>query len=135
MSCMQSSIRGCALSSASSRTDAAASGPYAVDRMGALALWRLLHNRSFVLGASLVLFVMLVAIFADTLAPYDPLRSNFRARFVAPNAEHWFGTDHFGRDLLSRVIFGGRMSLIIGFFVVLVTGAAGTTIGALAGYF
>jgi peptide/nickel transport system permease protein len=115
--------------------DSAASRPHAVDRLGALALRRLLHNRSFVLGTSLVLFVVLVAIFADTLTPYDPLRSNFRARFVAPNAEHWFGTDHFGRDLLSRVIFGGRMSLIIGFFVVLVTGAAGTTIGALAGYF
>ena len=96
---------------------------------------RLVHNRSFALGASLVLFVALIAIFADVLAPYDPLRSNFRARFVAPNAEHWFGTDHFGRDLLSRVIYGGRVSLTIGFFVVVATGLAGTTIGALAGYF
>ena len=58
-----------------------------------------------------MLFVVLVAIFANVLAPYDPLRSNFRARLRAPNAEHWFGTDHFGRDLLSRVIYGGRVSL------------------------
>jgi peptide/nickel transport system permease protein len=108
---------------------------HAVARLVAPALRRLLHNRSFLIGASLVLFVVLVAVFADVLAPYDPLRSNFRARFVAPNAEHWFGTDHFGRDLLSRVIFGGRVSLTIGFFVVLVTGTAGTTVGALAGYF
>ena len=104
-------------------------------RLTVPALRRLMHNRSFAVGAALVLFVALIAIFADVLAPYDPLRSNFRARFVAPNAEHWFGTDHFGRDLLSRVIYGGRVSLTIGFFVVLVTGVAGTTIGALAGYF
>jgi peptide/nickel transport system permease protein len=96
---------------------------------------RLLHNRSFVIGASLVLFVALIAIFAGVLAPYDPMRSNFRARLAPPSAEHWFGTDHFGRDLLSRVIYGGRVSLTIGFFVVIVTGIAGTTIGALAGYF
>src|SRR6516162_1603835 len=135
MCCMPWSIRGCALSSAATATDPATSWRRALARLAAPTLRRLLHNRSFRLGASLVLFVVLVAVFADVLAPYDPLRSNFRARFVAPNAEHWFGTDHFGRDLLSRVIFGGRMSLIIGFFVVLVTGAAGTTIGALAGYF
>jgi peptide/nickel transport system permease protein len=104
-------------------------------RLTVPALRRLMHNRSFVIGAALVLFVALIAIFADLLAPYDPLRSNFRARFVAPNGEHWFGTDHFGRDLLSRVIYGGRISLSIGFFVVVVTGVAGTTIGALAGYF
>jgi peptide/nickel transport system permease protein len=116
------------INSVSSRFAAAA-------RLAGPALRRLLHNRSFVLGGALVLFVAVIAIFADVLAPYDPLRSNFRARFVAPNAEHWFGTDHFGRDLLSRVIYGGRVSLSIGFFVVIVTGIAGTTIGALAGYF
>lgn len=96
---------------------------------------RLLRNRSFVIGAALVLLVAVVAILAPVLAPYDPLRSNFRARFAPPGAEHWFGTDHFGRDLLSRVIYGGRVSLAIGFFVVIVTGVVGTTIGAVAGYF
>jgi peptide/nickel transport system permease protein len=104
-------------------------------RLTAPVLRRLVHNRSFAIGASLVLFVALIAIFANVLAPYDPLRSNFRARFVAPNAEHWFGTDHFGRDLLSRVMYGGRVSLTIGFFVVVATGLAGTTIGAIAGFF
>jgi peptide/nickel transport system permease protein len=96
---------------------------------------RLLHNRSFVAGAVLVLFIVLVSALAPVLAPYDPMRSNFRARMLPPAAAHWFGTDHFGRDLLSRVIYGGRASLEIGFFVVVVTGIAGTTIGALAGYF
>ena len=107
--------RGCALNSA--------------------ALRRLLQNRSFAIGATLTLFIVLVAVFANQLAPFDPTRSNFRARLVEPGAEHWFGTDHFGRDLLSRVIHGGRISLLIGCFVVIVTGIAGTTIGALAGYF
>jgi peptide/nickel transport system permease protein len=104
-------------------------------RLAGPALRRLMHNRSFVIGAALTLFIVLVAVFANQLAPFDPTRSNFRARFVAPGAEHWFGTDHFGRDLLSRVIYGGRISLLIGFFVVVVTGIAGTTIGAVAGYF
>jgi peptide/nickel transport system permease protein len=96
---------------------------------------RLLHNRSCVIGGLLVLFVVLIAIFAGELAPYDPMRSNFRARLAPPSMVHWFGTDHFGRDLLSRVLYGGRVSLAIGVFVVIVTGIAGTTIGALAGYF
>ncbi|HEX3350945.1 MAG TPA: ABC transporter permease [Acetobacteraceae bacterium] len=95
----------------------------------------LLRNRSFVIGAVLLLIIVLVAVFANQIAPFDPLRSNFRVRLQPPSAEHLFGTDHFGRDLFSRVVFGGRISLVIGFCVVVVTGIAGTTIGALAGYF
>jgi peptide/nickel transport system permease protein len=99
------------------------------------ALARLARNRSFVVGAALVLFVLMVACFANVLAPYDPVRSNFRLRFAPPSMAHWFGTDHFGRDLLSRVIYGGRVSMEIGLLVVLATGLLGTTIGAIAGYF
>ena len=99
------------------------------------ALARLSRNRSFVVGAALVLFVLMVACFANVLAPYDPVRSNFRLRFAPPSAAHWFGTDHFGRDLLSRVIYGGRVSMEIGLLVVLAAGLFGTTIGAVAGYF
>lgn len=99
------------------------------------ALGRLARNRSFTVGAGLVLLVLMVACFANLLAPYDPVRSNFRLRLVPPSAEHWFGTDHFGRDLLSRVIYGGRVSMEIGLLVVLATGILGTTIGAIAGYF
>ncbi|MGH7155762.1 MAG: ABC transporter permease [Acetobacteraceae bacterium] len=104
-------------------------------RRGTAFISRLLRNRSFAIGASLVLFVALVAILAPVLAPYDPLRSNFRLRLAPPSATHWFGTDHFGRDLLSRVIYGGRVSLAIGCLVVIATGIAGTAIGAVAGYF
>ena len=75
------------------------------------ALWgRLFRNRSFVIGAVLVLVMVAVALAADWLTPFDPLKSNVRARLAAPSAVHWFGTDHFGRDILSRVMIGARIS-------------------------
>lgn len=96
---------------------------------------RLLRNRAFVIGAVIVLSVALVAIFADWLAPYNPLRNNVRARMTAPGAVYWLGTDHFGRDILSRIIYGARISLLIGLFTVIATGVFGTIIGAAAGFF
>lgn len=96
---------------------------------------RLLANRSFVIGAVLVGLVVMAALLAGWIAPYDPLKGNFRARMLAPSPEHWMGTDHFGRDILSRVLHGARVSLQIGFMVALITGAAGVIIGATSGYF
>lgn len=103
--------------------------------VGRAALRRLLRNRSFVIGAALVLAMVLVALAADLLSPFDPLRSNVRARLVAPDAVHWFGTDHFGRDILSRVMIGARISLAIGAFTVVLAGIAGTLCGAVGGFF
>ncbi len=96
---------------------------------------RLVANRSFAIGAVLVGLVVVLAVLAGLIAPFDPLKGNFRARMLAPGAEHWMGTDHFGRDILSRVLFGARISLQIGFLVALITAVAGVFIGALAGYF
>ncbi len=96
---------------------------------------RLLRNRSIVIGAGLVLFIALLAVSADLIAPYNPLRNNVRARLNAPSAAHWLGTDHFGRDILSRILFGARVSLLIGACTVLLTGLLGVTIGLAAGYF
>lgn len=96
---------------------------------------RLLANRSFAIGAALVGLVIVLAMLAGTIAPFDPLKGNFRARMVAPGMEYWMGTDHFGRDILSRVLFGARISMEIGFMVALITAVAGVFIGALAGYF
>src|SRR4051812_35250939 len=59
------------------------------------ALSRLLHHRSFLIGGALVLLIVLIAIFADLIAPFDPLRSNVRARLRPPDGTYWFGTDHF----------------------------------------
>jgi peptide/nickel transport system permease protein len=97
-------------------------------------LRRFLSNRSFVIGGALFLFVLLVALSADLVAPFDPLRNNFRYRLGAPNSAHLLGTDSFGRDILSRVLHGSRVSLLIGLLVVILTGVFGTFIGAVSGY-
>ena len=96
---------------------------------------RLLLNRSFTIGAALVGLVLLLALLAGYIAPFDPLKGNFRARMMAPNPQHWMGTDQFGRDILSRVLHGARISLQIGFMVALITAASGVLIGATSGYF
>ena len=79
--------------------------------------------------------VLLLALLAGYIAPFDPLKGNFRARMMAPNPQHWMGTDQFGRDILSRVLHGARISLQIGFMVALITAASGVLIGATSGYF
>ncbi|MBL8698565.1 MAG: ABC transporter permease [Alphaproteobacteria bacterium] len=99
-------------------------------------LWRrLLNHRSFMVGATLFGAIVLVALLADLIAPHDPLKNNFRYRLGAPNEIHWLGTDRAGRDVLSRIIHGSRVSLRIGMMVVIVTGILGAVIGGLAGYF
>ena len=98
-------------------------------------LRRLLSNRSFTIGASLVGLVLLLALLAGVIAPFDPLKGNFRARMMAPSLQHWMGTDQFGRDSLSRVLHGARISLQIGFMVAIITALAGVLIGASSGYF
>jgi len=100
-----------------------------------LVLRGLLAHRAIVIGGALVLAVAFVALLGNLIAPYDALQNDFRARLQAPDARHWFGTDHFGRDILSRVILGGRLSLQIGLQVVVMTGLFGTLIGGVAGYF
>ena len=97
-------------------------------------LRRYLANQSFAIGGTFFLLVVLIALFADLLAPFDPLKNNFRYRLGMPNATHWFGTDNFGRDVLSRVLHGSRVSLVIGLLVVTLTGVFGTLIGAASGY-
>ena len=98
-------------------------------------LARLMRHRSFVIGGAFMLLMAIIAAGADWLAPFDPLRNNFRMRLHAPDALNWFGTDHFGRDIMSRMMFGARTSLAIGAMVVVATGVCGTFIGATAGYF
>ncbi len=103
---------------------------------GKLPLWRrLLQHRSFVIGAALFTIVVVAALLADWIAPHAPNQSNFRYRLGAPNETYWLGTDRSGRDVLSRVIHGGRVSLRIGLMVVLVTAFFGTIIGSVSGYY
>ena len=95
--------------------------------------WRL-PNRGIVIGALLVGAVAAVALASGWLAPFDPLRSNVRMRLKPPGALHWFGTDHFGRDILSRIMAGARLSMLIGACTAVATGLFGTLIGAAAGF-
>jgi peptide/nickel transport system permease protein len=80
-------------------------------------------------GAFIILFMAVVAIFAETLAPFDPYRGDYALQFARPSVEHWFGTDEFGRDVLSRIMYGARIALLVGFSA----SFAGCTIGALLG--
>jgi len=80
-------------------------------------------------GALIILAMLLVALFAQALAPYDPYTGDYALQFARPSAEHWFGTDEFGRDVLSRVMYGARIALFVGF----TASFAGCTIGGLLG--
>ena len=103
---------------------------------GQVPLWRrLLRHRSFTIGMILFTIVVAAAVLADWIAPHPPNQTNFRYRLGEPNATHWLGTDRSGRDVLSRVIHGSRVSLRIGLMVVIVTAVFGALIGAIAGYF
>ena len=96
---------------------------------------RLFSHRLFVTGLVLFGTVVAMAVFADLLATAAPEKMNFRARFRTPEWAFLLGTDNYGRDIWSRLVHGARLSLAIGFAVVIVTGLAGTVIGLLAGYF
>jgi peptide/nickel transport system permease protein len=95
---------------------------------------RLRRHRSFLTGVVLVGLVVGLAVLADLIAPTAPDRMQFRDRFAPPSSRFWLGTDNFGRDILSRVVYGARLSLEIGCGVMLLSGIAGTLVGALAGY-
>jgi peptide/nickel transport system permease protein len=96
---------------------------------------RLLGHKLFLSGVVLFSIVLAMAVLADVIAPLPPDEIQIRHRFEPPGIEFPMGTDNFGRDLLSRVVYGARLSLAIGFSVVILTGVAGTVIGAVAGYF
>lgn len=95
---------------------------------------KILRNSSLVLGALITLFIVICALFAPYLATHGANEMDMRNRFAGPSLQHWLGTDNFGRDLWSRLVFGARVSLSIG--LISVGGAAliGTTVGLFAGY-
>jgi peptide/nickel transport system permease protein len=80
-------------------------------------------------GALIILTMMFVAALADVLAPYDAYRADYGLQFARPSADHWLGTDEFGRDLMSRIIYGARIALFVGF----TASFAGCTLGGLLG--
>jgi len=87
------------------------------------------------IGASIVLFFVAIALLAPLLAPYDPLEVVIPRRLQAPSSDHWLGTDDLGRDNLSRILYGARVSLIVGVAATAIGAAIGTVLGIVAGYF
>ncbi|MBR0373116.1 MAG: ABC transporter permease [Mogibacterium sp.] len=91
-------------------------------------------NYLFTLGVIICVAWILAAVCAPLITQYDPIIQDLAHRLEAPSAAHWFGTDDFGRDIFSRVIYGGRYSLLAGLVTVVLAGVIGTFYGAIAGY-
>ncbi|MGA3351958.1 MAG: ABC transporter permease [Acidimicrobiales bacterium] len=98
-------------------------------------LRQLLGLKTFEVGAVVVLFWIICAVFGSSFAPYNPVSQNFLAFNAAPSSVHWFGTDYLGRDVLSRVIVGSRQILIIAPLATLLGTVVGTAFGLVMGYF
>ena len=112
----------------------------AVPRRTSRGLWRdawrrLMRNKLAMGGLVIIGLLLLVAVFADLLAPYDPTRLFPGTSYAPPSAAHWLGTDDVGRDVLSRLIHGARVSLAVGIFAQLIILTIGVTIGGIAGFF
>lgn len=98
-------------------------------------VWRYLVRHPLALGGVLISAgLVIVALLAPILAPYDPDAVNLAAKLTPPNSEYWLGTDQAGRDLLSRIIYGCRLSIGTGVLVLGITASLGSVLGALAGY-
>ncbi len=95
-------------------------------------LWK---NKGAMLGLTILVFLILIALSAPLIAPYNPLKVQARKALQPPGPEFWFGTDQYGRDVLSRTIYGARISLAVGLISVSIAAVCGLIIGLIAGYY
>lgn len=98
-------------------------------------LRKFLNNRLAMIGLAFVLLIVLMSVFAPLLTKYDPHKIDFGSRTVPPSSEHLMGTDRLGRDVFSRVLYGGRISILVGVVGALSGSLIGTLLGGIAGYF
>lgn len=135
---MAGSTRGCEMTAELATTDSAVSlraeMARARRRRTGQLVRRLLGHPSFLIGALILAVFVTVAVLAPLIAPYDPNKNNYRDVLMPPSPQFWFGTDGFGRDILSRVLYGTQVSLFISVMVVICTGLLGTILGTLASY-
>jgi peptide/nickel transport system permease protein len=96
---------------------------------------KLLKNKFAVLGISIIGLLVLSAFFASVISPYGQSEQNLYQRLLPPSSEHFFGTDDLGRDVFSRMIYGSRISLAVGFISVFIILFIGTSLGIISGYF
>ncbi|MBR1601905.1 MAG: ABC transporter permease [Synergistaceae bacterium] len=106
-------------------------------RRGAFAevLFRLSKSPLAMFGLAIILLLIFCALFAEAISPYSPIKQDLMHMFETPSAEHWLGTDEFGRDILSRLIYGARVSLQVGFIAVGIALVVGGMLGAVSGYY
>ncbi|MBR0694506.1 ABC transporter permease [Bradyrhizobium lablabi] len=95
---------------------------------------RLIKRKGAVVGLTVIMIFVLMAVFAPLIVPYDPIATSWSLVRKAPSAQHWFGTDELGRDVLARVVFGARASLLAGTISVGIALTIGVPLGLLAGY-
>ena len=100
-----------------------------------LALERFAYNRLALAGLGLLAALILLSVFANVLAPYDPIKRNISEAMLGPSPRHWLGTDPLGRDEFTRVLYGGRLSLYVGLASVILSMTIGVPVGLLSGYF
>lgn len=96
---------------------------------------RFVKRKISFIGLIIVILLIIMAVFADFIAPYDFSAQDLANRLQFPSAEHWFGTDNFGRDILTRMIYGGRTSLLVSLLGCAISVVAGAIIGAVSGYY
>ncbi|UIK04634.1 ABC transporter permease [Neorhizobium galegae] len=102
---------------------------------GAKFFRRFLKRKTVALGLVVIVIFVMLAVFAPWIAPYSPSKLSIVNRLKPPSEIYWFGTDEFGRDIFSRTIFAGRLSLLVGAAVVTLSAIIGVTLGLLAGFF
>ena len=103
--------------------------------MSSRALKPWYRNATLIAGIVIVGFLALIAVLAPLLTPYAPIVQDLEHALESPNAQHWLGTDKYGRDVLTRLLYGARVDLRVGFLAVLIPFVVGSVLGALAGYF
>ncbi|MFA7674883.1 MAG: ABC transporter permease [Endomicrobiia bacterium] len=96
---------------------------------------KLLKNKFAVIGLTIIFLLIFVAVFASVISPYTPSEQNLSERLLKPSMEHFFGTDDLGRDIFTRMIYGSRISLIVGFISVLIILIIGTFLGIVSGFY
>ncbi len=118
------------------QTTGPAAARYQHVQSGWTRFWKkLLRSKLATLGLVILVTLALVAIFSERIAPYDWKRQSVMDRFQTSSSEHWLGTDELGRDILSRIMYGARYSMVMGIGAVLLSFVVGVTIGAIAGFY
>lgn len=98
-------------------------------------VWRRFKRHPGAVVGTIVIAIIVIAVLLAPLSPYNPIESDIKNRYQAPSLNHPFGTDGLGRDLLTRCLYGGRVSLFVGFMVMVITLVIGVPVGMIAGYF